>query len=139
MTFELVLERLPLLRTATAPFQPRQHTLEIKGLAKGTYTLWAGNQKIKTASSRDWSRGISLTPLHIEQAEQLLEKIYEKNQTYFYQYRPQNETYLVGFREYEQGQNARELQLLNPLIGQMENEIGRLRVPKALTMRLETE
>jgi hypothetical protein len=43
--------------------------------------------------------------------------------------RPQNETYLFGFRKYEQGQNAREIPLIDPLVEAKEKEIARLRVP----------
>ena len=136
IAFELELERLPLLHPDVNPYQPREHTVTISGLPRGNYSLWSGNKKIKTASSRDWARGVTITSQHTDQGRQLLKQIYKKNRTYFYQYRPQNETYLVGFREYEQGQNARELQLLDPLIGEIENEIGRLRVPRALSMRL---
>ncbi len=136
ITFELEPERLPLLHPNMEQDEPLAYSLAVTGLSRGTYSLWAGNRKIKTASSRDWSRGVMIQSLHTDQGKQLLKQIYKKNRTYFYQYRPQNETYLVGFREYEQGQNARELQLLDPLIGEVENEIGRLNVPRTITMRL---
>ena len=40
-------------------------------------------------------------------AEQLRQTIIEKNKLYFYRWRPQNETYLFGFRKHEQGQTPR--------------------------------
>ena len=113
--------------------------LRVAGLKRGKHSLWMGSNKVATASAKSWARGVTFaSPLHA-QAKQLQELIHKKNQTYFYQYRPQNETYLVGFREYEQGNNARELQLLNPIIGEMENRIGRLRIPRDVSLKLVAE
>lgn len=66
----------------------------------------------------------------IENAEPLRKTIIEKNQLYFYRWRPQNETYLFGFRKHEQGRNAKEVAEFDPLIAAKEKEIARLRVPK---------
>jgi lysophospholipase L1-like esterase len=63
------------------------------------------------------------------QAEQLRHSIIEKNRLYFYRWRPQNETYLFGFRKHEQGNNAREIPLFEPLVEEKEKEIARLKVP----------
>ena len=43
-------------------------------------------------------------------------KIGEKNQLFFHRYRPQNETYLLLFRKHEQGNNAAELPMFDPLV-----------------------
>jgi hypothetical protein len=64
-----------------------------------------------------------------EQAEQLRQAIVAKNRLYFYRWRPANETYLFGFRKGEQGQNAIEIPKFDPLIGEKEKEIAKLRVP----------
>ena len=45
----------------------------------------------------------------MDQAEKLRETIRKKNRLYFYRWRPQNETYLFGFRKKEQGQNSVEI------------------------------
>ncbi|MFK7843941.1 MAG: hypothetical protein AB8G77_01475 [Rhodothermales bacterium] len=124
----------PVTSDATVDFEtPR---LRVAGLRRGNHSLWMGNKKMATASAKDWARGVSFSSPLGAQATQLQELIYKKNRTYFYQYRPQNETYLVGFREYEQGNNARELQLLEPIIGEMENRIGRLRIPRDVSLKL---
>jgi lysophospholipase L1-like esterase len=68
-------------------------------------------------------------PAIAEQTEQLRRAIIEKNRLYFYRWRPQNETYLFGFRKHEQGNNAREIPLFDPLVAEKEQEIARLRVP----------
>ncbi len=61
--------------------------------------------------------------------ERLRRLIVEKNLLYFHRWRPQNETYLFGFRKQEQGQNAREIPQFDPLVAKAEEEIGRLSKP----------
>jgi len=46
-----------------------------------------------------------------------------KNNLFFHQYRPQNETYLRGFRKHEQGQNAKELPQFDAHIVELEARI----------------
>jgi lysophospholipase L1-like esterase len=60
------------------------------------------------------------------EAERLRQVIIEKNQLYFYRYRPQNETYLFGFRKHEQGKNAKEVAEFDPLVAAAEAEIDKL-------------
>ena len=55
----------------------------------------------------------------------------EKNFFYFHRYRPANWPYIYGFRKHEQGNNAVEIPLFDPLIAEKEAEIARLRVPVA--------
>jgi len=50
----------------------------------------------------------------------------KKNELYFYRWRPQNETYLFGFRKHEQGKNAREVAEFDPLVAAAEAEIDKL-------------
>lgn len=61
------------------------------------------------------------------QNEKLREAIVRKNQYYFQQWRPQNITYLTGFRKHEQGQNAAELAEFNALIATQEKRINELK------------
>ena len=112
--------------------------LRIKGLKKGTYMLSDASGELGTSDHKNWEMG-RLVRFSVDQhrAEELRKEIIEKNILYFRKYRPQNETYLVGFRKYEQGQNAVELELLDPLIGEKENSIGRLKQPVPLTFTLE--
>ena len=49
-----------------------------------------------------------------------------KNELYFHRWRPQNETYLFGFRKHEQGRNAKEITEFDPLIAAAEAEIDKL-------------
>ena len=63
------------------------------------------------------------TGLSKEEFDQLRELIGEKNRLYFHRYRPQNETYLRGFRKHEQGQNAKEIAEFDALISQAEDRV----------------
>jgi len=67
----------------------------------------------------------------LEQVEKLRQAIIEKNRLYFHRWRPQNETYLFGFRKYEQGKNSVEIPQFDPLVVKQEEEIAKLRVPVA--------
>ena len=55
--------------------------------------------------------------------ENTRKEIFAKNQLFFHRYRPQNETYLRGFRKHEQGQNAKEIKEFDALIAQAETRI----------------
>ncbi len=80
-----------------------------------------------------------LQDLDLAQAEKLRQTIIAKNRLYFYRWRPENETYLFGFRKYEQGKNAREIPQFDPLIAEKEKEIAKLRVPVAHTYELKAD
>ncbi len=71
--------------------------------------------------------------------EKLRQAIVAKNRLYFYRWRPENETYLFGFRKHEQGQNAREIPQFDPLIAEKEKEIAELRVSAARTPEPKAE
>lgn len=62
-----------------------------------------------------------------EPHEQLRLKIQEKNTAFFHRHRPQNETYLRGFRRHEQGNNAVEITAFEPLVEALDREIFSLR------------
>jgi len=64
------------------------------------------------------------------QADKLLQTIVTKNELYFHRWRPQNITYLFGFRKHEQGNNAREIPQFDPLVAAKEKEIDELKKPR---------
>jgi lysophospholipase L1-like esterase len=115
------------------PSRPAEaaRVLRIRGLAPGTYRLQVDGRAIVTATAARWAAGMHLEPLAAEreQVESLRQAIIDKNRLYFHRWRPENETYLFGFRKYEQGQNAREIPQFDPLVASRETEIARLRVP----------
>ena len=55
---------------------------------------------------------------------ELRQKIVAKNRLFFHRWRPQNETYLFGFRKHEQGKNAAEVAAFDPLVAAAEAEIA---------------
>ncbi|GIW83684.1 MAG: hypothetical protein KatS3mg106_197 [Gemmataceae bacterium] len=72
---------------------------------------------------------LGITPAQYtpERCEPLREAIVAKNTLFFHRWRPQNETYLFGFRKHEQGKNAKEVAAFDPLIEQAEARIDQLR------------
>lgn len=61
--------------------------------------------------------------------ERLRQAILEKNVLFFHRHRPENETYLRGFRKHEQGNNAAEIYAFEPLVEEKDREIFKLREP----------
>jgi lysophospholipase L1-like esterase len=55
--------------------------------------------------------------------EPLRREVLRKDELFFNRWRPQNETYLFGFRKHEQGQNAKEIPMFDPLIEQADAKI----------------
>ncbi|MDF1738192.1 MAG: hypothetical protein P1U86_03450, partial [Verrucomicrobiales bacterium] len=53
----------------------------------------------------------------------LMAAIIEKNRLFFHRWRPANETYLFLFRKHEQGQNAKEIPMFDPLIAEQDKKI----------------
>jgi len=140
-TFTIQIDRLPVAVptdiSASAIPQAYRRQLTVTGLRAGSYELAAAGQTVAAASSREWAKGIGLVSgPDISQTEEVRRLIIDKNRLYFHQFRPQNSTYLVGFRAYEQGQNAKELSHFGPLIDQKELEIGLLSLPQPLTFKL---
>jgi hypothetical protein len=70
------------------------------------------------------------------QYEQLRTLIMNKNELYFYRWRPQNITYLYGFRKHEQGNNAAEIAMFDPLIDELEKQIQAVQRPEWQTLRV---
>jgi lysophospholipase L1-like esterase len=59
--------------------------------------------------------------------ESLRKAVIAKNELFFHRWRPQNETYLFGFRKHEQGKNAKEVAEFDPLVSKAEDGIAALR------------
>ena len=56
-------------------------------------------------------------------------QIIAKNELYFHRWRPQNETYLFGFRKHEQGNNAAEIPKFDPMVTSKDERIRELTLP----------
>lgn len=107
------------------------HTLRFFANEPGVYRLQSGDQLIAEATKADWEQGVTLSGLpEVAQFEELRAVVKEKNRLFFNQWRPQNETYIFGFRKHEQGQYAAEIPLFDPLIEAEEAKIAELKKPK---------
>lgn len=86
---------------------------------KEGYRLWAG--KI--------IEGLGLPKVDLETPglEPLRTTIIKKDRLFFDRWRPANETYLYGFRKHEQGQNAAEIEQLDPLVAAQDGKIYELK------------
>ncbi|HEV3260854.1 MAG TPA: SGNH/GDSL hydrolase family protein [Gemmataceae bacterium] len=108
----------------------RQRRLRVLRLAAGKYVLKIDGKPAATATADEWAAGVELKQgPEFDQAEKLRQAIILKNRLYFRRWRPANDTYLFGFRKYEQGQNAKEIPQFDPLVAKQEALIARLRVP----------
>jgi hypothetical protein len=65
--------------------------------------------------------------INFSKLEPLRKAVVAKNELFFHRWRPENETYIFGFRKKEQGQNAVEIPRFDPLIAAKEAEINRLK------------
>ncbi len=130
--FQALDERLPAPPPPSDAWQgvAPERVLAVEGLAPGRYTLTVDGQPVATADADAWQAGVTIDQgPEFDQVERLRQTIIRKNRLYFYRWRPQNETYLYGFRKHEQGQNAREIPLFDPLVAAQEEEIARLQKP----------
>jgi lysophospholipase L1-like esterase len=114
--------------------------VRFRNLEPGRYVLKVDGKPLAQGDADAWKAGLTIkNHPDYDQVEALRQAIIAKNQLYFYRWRPQNETYLFGFRKHEQGQNAREIPQFDPLVATKEAEIARLRVPSPHTYELIRE
>jgi lysophospholipase L1-like esterase len=123
-----------------AAFSWGEQIVRVHGLPEGKYVLLIDGKPSATATARGWDAEVILEHgPEFDQVEKLRRAIIEKNRLYFHRWRPQNETYLFGFRKAEQGQNAREIPEFDPLVEKKEAEIAQLRKPMTRTWELVKE
>ncbi len=116
--------------------------LTVTGLKPGTWSLKAGDKPVARASAEQWAAGLELPHAGDPAAarlEELRQLIVSKNVQYFNRYRPQNETYIFGFRKGEQGRNAVEIPMFDKPIAEKEAAIAKLRAPVPATYSLRAE
>jgi lysophospholipase L1-like esterase len=73
------------------------------------------------------SLGLPVPELDWKKLDALRQAVVAKNELFFHRWRPQNETYLFGFRKHEQGKNAKEIAEFDPFIAKAEEEIEKIR------------
>ena len=117
-----------------------RRVMKVTGLADGHWALLAGDAVLAAASADEWAKGVAIVDSPLAgQAEEYRRLAVLKNQQFFNQWRPQNETYLFGFRKNEQGRNAREIPMFDKPIAEFEAKLAELRAPKPLKYRLRRE
>ncbi len=89
----------------------------------GVHYTDAGYRQIAT----HWAEALGWSNDQVGDTEALRAKTIEKNRLFFHRWRPANETYLFLFRKHEQGNNAKEIPMYDPLIKELEGEIEELR------------
>lgn len=137
LTFQLQEEYLPLPQPATPPSKPTLEQtsaasvkIQITGLAPGRYSLSEEGNELRTASAEEWAKGLTLhSPTSQAQSARIADSISKKNMLFFQQYRPMNRTYILGFREYEQGRHKEGLKEMDKFIGQLEDHIRKNSTP----------
>lgn len=67
--------------------------------------------------------GLTWSGMEPKKYDALRAAVRKKNELFFHRWRPQNETYLFGFRKHEQGKNAKEIVEFDPLIAKAEEEL----------------
>ena len=109
----------------------------IDGLSPGKYQLilsenlaTPNHEKLTTATEAEWKEGRTIRfDFKNGQFDTVRRAVVAKNVLYFNRYRPENETYLFGFRKHEQGQNAAEVSEFDKLVTEAEEQIAELRKP----------
>ena len=67
--------------------------------------------------------GLTVPVVGAADLEPLRRGVLRKDELFFNRWRPHNETYLFGFRKHEQGQNAKEIPMFDPLIEKADQKI----------------
>ena len=131
-------DRAVTLRLKTESSVPRTLQLKVTGLSEGTYKIRCDRRPAPSATAEELAKGIALSPeVWNPHFKDLQRAIYRKNELFFHRWRPQNETYLFGFRKHEQGNNAVEIPQFEPLIAQQEARIAELKqAPASITLSI---
>jgi hypothetical protein len=117
-----------------------EQVVRVHGLPEGKHVLLIDGKPAATATAKGWDAEVILDRgPEFDQTERLRKAVIEKNRLYFHRWRPQNETYLFGFRKQEQGQNAKEIPEFDPLVERKEAEITQLRKPVTRTWEFVRE
>lgn len=114
-------------------------SVAIEGLPPGRYRVRVEGEAVGVIEGGKKAEITLDAGAEVRQAEELRKAITAKNTLYFHRWRPQNETYLFGFRKHEQGQNAVEVPRFDPLVAELESRIAVLRRPSSRTIEVARE
>lgn len=124
------------LRIHPLDASPVPLALTIRGLEDKTFAFRSARPLAKV-SAEAMEAGVTLSPLQWNsRLTRLRSAILKKNELFFHRWRPQNETYLFGFRKHEQGNNAVEIPQFEPLIAEQESLIEHLKTAEPFTLTL---
>lgn len=113
------------------------NVLQVAGLESGSYDLQINGEAVASASEQGWNTGQVVSGSSPqERTQELRSVIIKKNELFFHRWRPANVTYLFGFRRHEQGRNAREIPMFDPLVAEQEAQISKLKKPLAYDFKL---
>jgi lysophospholipase L1-like esterase len=129
--FRVTRQELPIVGDPTTDrLLPTQLSIKVRALPAGEYELKEDGHRLEVKPASEWAKGVSIaTGPDFDQSRELRCTINRKNTLFFDRWRPQNITYLFGFRKHEQGKNAVEIPRFDPLVAEKEQEIARLRQP----------
>jgi len=91
----------------------------------GVHYTAAGYEKLTDALLA--GLGLKVPTVGAAEMKPLRQEVLRKDELFFNRWRPQNETYLFGFRKHEQGQNAKEIPMFDPLIEAADQRIQELK------------
>jgi len=91
----------------------------------GVHYTAAGYEKLTDALLT--SLGLKVPQVGEAEIQAMRKEVLRKDELFFNRWRPHNETYLFGFRKHEQGQNAKEIPMFDPLIEAADQRIQELK------------
>ncbi|MCA8990430.1 MAG: hypothetical protein KDA88_00540 [Planctomycetaceae bacterium] len=136
---EIAAEEQALLIDLAEPVQKwTGRPLTDNGITLNALGYWVTGQAVTSAltgsSAADKVKEpelLSVSPLgensQASSTEQIRTLIRHKNELVFHRWRPQNFTYLFGFRKHEQGNNSVEIPQFDPLVEELELQIAALK------------
>jgi lysophospholipase L1-like esterase len=114
---------------------PVQVAVEVSGATLAAVAT-AADKNHPTGTAEDPLRprtpirdGVAMLPGSTGPYESLRQLIRTKNELYFHRWRPQNITYLYGFRKHEQGNNAADIARFDPFVKELEERIHAAQQP----------
>ena len=111
--------------------------LPVRLVVRGGRITAAADESVWTVKPLSGAAGEGYVLDSTGQYEALREEITKKNELYFHRWRPQNITYLFGFRKHEQGNNAADIARFDPFIRESEERIAELQVPEWAELQLK--
>ena len=132
-----MLSALPLVISAGAA-SAKDVTLNSGVISQGETSQELRQRSFLAAKDSQFKQGRSFATEVNPQYEAIRKLLLKKNELYFHRWRPQNITYLFGFRKHEQGNNAADIAKFDPFIQDLEKQIHELQQPQWRTVVLKT-